>query len=127
MGTAPRRDRDRLPVSPSLDEVPARGRHAGQRCLPTRDVDRLELSALSVVEDARPRVLGLGDDDGIGVARGLLGKSGCVWPSDHDGHAAAAEPPGEVVGVQGGRRRRSDPHEVRRGVEPHRLDDLVRV
>src|SRR4029453_1881421 len=63
VGTAPRRDRDRLPVSPSLDEVPARGRHAGQRCLPTRDVDRVELSAPSVVEDARPCVLGLADDN----------------------------------------------------------------
>src|SRR4030095_16722846 len=44
VGTAPRRDRDRLPVSPSLDEVPARGRHAGHRGLHTRDVRRGRVS-----------------------------------------------------------------------------------
>jgi hypothetical protein len=40
VGTSPRRDGDGLPVAPSLDEVPARGRHAGQGSLPGRDVDR---------------------------------------------------------------------------------------
>src|SRR4030095_15378973 len=50
VGTTPRRDRDRLPVSSSLDEVPARGWHAGQRCLPGRDVDLLPLVAPRVVE-----------------------------------------------------------------------------
>ena len=101
--------------------------HAGERRLPRRDVDRLELSAASVVEDARPRVLGLAHDDGVGVARGLLGESGGVGSADHHGHAATAEFPSEAVGVKSGRRRGGDPHEIRRHVEPHRLDDLVRV
>ena len=120
VGTASRRDRDRLPVAASLDEVPARRGHAGERRLSGRDVDRLELPAASVVEDARPRVLGLADDDGVGVARGLLGESGRVRSADHDRHAAAAELAGETVGVKSGRRRGGDPHEVRRRVEPHR-------
>jgi len=82
---------------------------------------------LRVVEDARPRVLGLAHDDDIGVAGGLLGQSGRVRSAEHDGHAAAAKLPGEVVGVQGGRRGRGDPHQVGRRVEPHQLDDLVRM
>ena len=75
----------------------------------------------------RPRVLGLAYDDSVGVARGLLGESRRVRSADDDGHAAAAEFPGKTIGVKSGRRRGCDPHEVRRHVEPHRLDDLVRV
>ncbi len=125
--TAARRDRDRLPVSASLDEIPARSRHAGERRLSGRDVDLLELPATGVIEDARPRVLGLAHDDGVGVAGGLLGKSGGMRSADHDGHAAAAKLPREVIGVESGRRGRRDPHEVGRSVEPHRFDDFVRV
>ena len=45
--------------------------------------------------------------------------------ADHHRHAAAAELAGESVGVKGGRRRRGDPHEVRRHIEPDRFDDFV--
>ena len=127
MGTASRRYRDRLPVPASLDEVPARRRHMDERRLPARHVNLLQLPAASVVEDVRPGVLGLAHDDGVGVASGLLGKSRRMRSADHDRHPAAAELPRDVVGMESRRRRRSDPHEIRRGVEPHPFDDLVRV
>jgi len=123
--TPSRRDRDRLPVSASFDEIPPRSRHAGERGLSSRDVDLLELPAASVVENARPRVFGLAYDDGVGVAGGLLGKSGRMWSADHDRHATAPKLPREIIGVEGGRRGRRDPNEVDRDVEPHRVDDLV--
>src|SRR5262249_44626490 len=125
--TAACRDCDRLPVSASLDEIPAWRRHAGEGRLSGRDVDVLELPAAGVVEDTRPRVFGLTHDDGVGVAGGLLGKTGCVWSADHDWHAAAAKLAREVVGVENGGRGRRDSHEVGWGVEPDRFDDLVRV
>jgi hypothetical protein len=127
VGTAPRRDRDRLSVAASFDEVPARRRHPGERRLPRRDVDRLESPAPRIVEDARPRVFRFADDDSVGMARGFLGKSGGVRSADHHRHAAAAELAGECVGVKRGRRRRGDPHQVRRRVEVDRIDDLVGV
>jgi hypothetical protein len=100
MRTASCRDRDRLPVSAPLDEVPARSGHAGERRLSGRDVDLLELATVCIVENARPCVLGLAHDDDVGVPGGLLGKSSCVRSADHDGHAAAAKLPGEVIGVE---------------------------
>ncbi len=127
VGTPSRCDGDRLPVAASFDEVPARGRHAGERRLPRRDVDRLELPAARVVEDARPRVLGLAHDHCVGMARGLLGESRRVGSADHHGHAATTELAREAVGVESRGRRGGDRHEVRRHVEPHRLDDFVRV
>lgn len=127
MRTASRRDRDRLSVSAPLDEVPAWRRHARQRRLSSRYVDLLELAAARIVENARPRILGLADDDGVGVAGGLLRKSGRMRSADHDGHAATGKLPGEVIGVECGRRGCGDPHQVSRSVEPNRFDDLVRV
>src|SRR5262245_84719 len=52
MGTPSRCNGDRFPVAASFDEVPARSRHAGERRLPGRNVDRLELPATRIVEDA---------------------------------------------------------------------------
>src|SRR5262249_19871408 len=102
MGTASRRYRDRLPVTASLDEVPSRCGHTGERRLPARYVELLQPAAASVLEDARPRVLGFAHDYGVGVSSGLFGKSRCVRSSNHDGYAAAAKLPGEVVGVESG-------------------------
>jgi hypothetical protein len=91
--TASRRDRHRLPVASSLDEIPARGGHAGKLRPSGRDIDLLELSAPNVVEDARPRILGLTHDDCVGVAPGLFRERRRMRPTNHDRYAAAAEFP----------------------------------
>src|SRR5262249_55993597 len=57
VGTAPRRDRDRFSVAASLDEIPARDGHAGERRPPGRDVHRLEPPASSIIAHPPPTVL----------------------------------------------------------------------
>src|SRR5437762_12756165 len=100
VGTASRRYRDRLPVPASLAEVPARCRHTDERSLPARDVNLLQPPAASVVQQARPRVLGPAHDDGVGVASGLLRKSRRMRSADHDTRPSAAKPQRDAVGLE---------------------------
>ena len=127
MRTASCRNRDRLPIPSSFNKVPTRRRHAGEHRLSVRDVDRLELSAPSVVENLRPCVLGLADNDRVGIAQRLVRKSGRMRSANDNRHAAAAKFPGEAIGVKSGRGWGRDPDEVGRDVESHRLHDFIGV
>jgi hypothetical protein len=92
-----------------------------------RAIEALEPSRRRVLEQARPGVLGLADDLGVRVLRGLLGEGGRVRPADHDRDTPAPERVGHLVGMQRRGRGRGDPDQVGRAVEVEALDDLVGV
>src|SRR5262249_37469241 len=67
-------DRHRFPVAASLNKIPTWRRHTRERRAPCRNIHSLELSAPCVVEDSRPRVFRLANNDGIRVALGFFGE-----------------------------------------------------
>jgi hypothetical protein len=79
------------------------------------------------MEHTRPCVLGLANDNRVGVPRSFLSKSRRVRTADHHREAASPEFSREPICMQSGRRRGSDSYEVRRHVESHRLDNLIRM
>jgi hypothetical protein len=87
----------------------------------------LEFPAAGVVQDTGPRVVGLAYNNSIGMACGFLGKSGRVRSANHDGNTASAEFPGKAIRMKRRRSRGSDSYQIGRHIEPHPVNDLIRV
>ena len=88
-------------------------------------VARLESAGGEIAQELRPGVLGVADDDGVGVRGGVIGDERDMRSAEDDGEAAAAEMIGERVGADGGAGDHGEADQVRVEVERDVGDALV--
>jgi len=90
-----------------------------------RPVELLHAPLPQVFEELRPCILGLADEDRVGVGGGFFGQQGGVRSAQHDRDAAGAVSVGQLVGVVSGGGVEGDADQVGPGERVRRADFFV--
>jgi len=112
-------------VVAGVEQIPPRRRDDAGIRVAVMPIDRLKVACGQVIEQPRPQLFGLADDDGVHVLQRLVGQRGGVHSAHHDRDGTGAELVGQFIGPRGCGRHGRQTHQVHLHVGLGRLDGLV--